>query len=520
MRNGENSLIAEKLQAMRAANWAALLMLVASPAFAQSTGGGGQPTVRLTPTLSFDGQYSDNISPAGPKKTSDLALGISPGLQLDARGGRVIGRLGLGIKKYTYMHESSLNTQQRSLDASGQIELVDKQLFLDASARVAAGSVSAFGAQTASTAVANPNRAETTTWQFAPRFLGTLGGAVDYELRFTSASAKADGGTLSAGSGTNTTSWNARLGGSTQLSLIGWNLYFLTQKSEQGTLGSKTNSRASGNLEFRIDPQYRVTLGLENESGDVVSTQQTRGSGMTYGLEWAPTERTKFLVKREQRTFGAVNRFDFSHRTALSAWRYSDSKDVVLPSDQLAQLATSPAAQLLDAQLLATIPDPIERAAEVERLLRIAGISSSGQPTTGILSSRAFVRRSKQASLSLTGVNNTVTFALQRSVSETGTGAAVADDFTGNGAITQTGITANWAYKLSPESTVNLALSKSKSTGSVGSATELETWTLQWNSKVSQRTSGSLGLRQTSSSNPTGLSYDEHALIGSLLFSF
>lgn len=500
-----------------------LILAVSASVHAQVPGGGGQPPVKLTPKLSVDALYSDNINPTGLVKSGDLAIGVSPGLQLDARGGRSTGRLGLGLKRYTYAKNASLNTQQRSLDASGQMEIIDKQLFLDASARVAAGSVSAFGQQTGSTAVASPNRSETTTWQISPRFLGTFVGVVDYELRFSSANAKADGGTLAAGSGTSTTSWSAKIGGNSPLSMIGWNLNLLEQRSEQGVLGTRKSGRASANLEFRIDPQYRATLGLEKESGDVITNQQTNRSGATYGLEWSPTERTKLLFKREQRTFGAVNRFDFSHRTALSAWKFSDTKDVVLPSDQLAQFATSPAAQLLDAQLLATIPDPIERAAEVERLLHLAGIPISGQPTTGILSARAFVRRSKQASFSLTGVNNTVTFALQRSVSETGTGAVVADDFTGNGAITQSGLTASWAHKLSPDSTLNLSLNRSKSSGSLGAATDLETWILQWNSKFGHRTSGSLGLRQTSSANqnnPAGLSYNEHALTGSLLFSF
>jgi uncharacterized protein (PEP-CTERM system associated) len=192
-----------------------------------------------------------------------------------------------------------------------------------------------------------------------------------------------------------------------------------------------------------------------------------------------------------------------------------------VPTADMALVSRGTIYDLLYLQLTSAFPDPQERAAEVERQLAAANIPGTAQVFGAALTSQAFIERRQMASFALTGVNNTVTFALDRSNSQRiGAGLGLVDDFATNADIRQSGFTTNWAYKMTPHEVLTLTVLTSRSVGSSNLETTLKSLSLRLTTKLGAKTSASVGLRQTNFENSNGSGYDEQALTGAVLFKF
>jgi len=243
-----------------------------------------------------------------------------------------------------------------------------------------------------------------------------------------------------------------------------------------------------------------------------------------FGVEWAPTERTNVTLNKEKRSFGDSYTADFKHRTALTAWRLSQSKNINTPSDQLLNTGLNSAFDLLNLQLTSTIPDPVARAQQANLLLQQSGISPNAQAFGTLVTSRIYISRRQEASFILTGATNIVTLSADRSDNQSlGTGGVIADDFSLSSDIQQTGFTASWAHKLTPDTAITLNGRRSRNTGSTANLeTRLNSLSLLLTTKLGMQTSATVGLRRThsGSDSATANSYDEQAVTGSLLVTF
>jgi uncharacterized protein (PEP-CTERM system associated) len=271
-------------------------------------------------------------------------------------------------------------------------------------------------------------------------------------------------------------------------------------------------------------PQLKFNVSAGQESDNYTSFQYQNRSVSGYGLDWAPTERTNLTLKKEKRSFGNGHTFDFSHRTALTAWKFIDTRSVVIPAQQFTTAQVSTAYDLLFLQMASSIPDPVARAQVVTLLLQLAGIPGNSPIFGGIMSSQPFIQRMRQASFSITGANNTVIFSAQRSSNESlSTGVSSLDAFSLSRNITQSGFSGSWAHKLSPESNLTLNALTSTSKGDTAALeTRLRSLSLLYSTKLGARTTATLGVRQNNFDNSGAATsdYTENAITGTLSASF
>lgn len=481
------------------------------------------PAWRIVPSMAADLTYTDNVGLVSTAKKSDLITRLSPGIVVEGQGGHVTGMLNFRWSEYAYANDSRRNNQQKMLNANGTVELVDQWLYLDGRGSISQQPVSAFGTQGVSNELVNGNRTETSTYQWSPYIQGRLGGVADYMLRYTGTRTKAGTGELAFGSGTTSSAWSGRLAGDTALSSLGWSVDLQQQKIERSTARDTESKRAVASLEYRIDPQVKLRATLGRESDDYSSTQSQSRAVHGYGAEWAPTERTNVSYDKQTRSFGDSYSASFQHRTALTAWRLSQSKNVSTPSDQLLNTSLGSAFDLLNQQLTSSIPDPVLRARIVNQQLLLLGIPADAQAFGTIITSRAYVSRRQEASFILTGARNVVTLSANKSDSQVlGTGGSVADDFSLSPHIQQSGFTTSWAHKLSPDTAVTLNGRQSRNKSSTASLdTRIKSLSLLLTTKLGPQTSATMGLRQTrSDSNGLARSYDEQAITGSLFVTF
>jgi uncharacterized protein (PEP-CTERM system associated) len=482
------------------------------------------PAWQIIPSVSSDFTYTDNVALVKNNKQSDFVTRLSPGIEIHGKGGHVKGNLKYQWQQYFYAKDSDRNGQQRALNADGQVELIDQWLYLDGRGSISQQAISAFGTQSANNDSVNVNRTETSTYQWSPYIQGRLAGFADYLLRYTGSKTKSGEGELSVGSGTTSESWSGRLSGDTGIAKLGWSFDAQQQKNSRETSRDTQSKRLTGSLEFRIKPQLRLRATVGRESDDYSATQETWRSVRGFGGDWAPTERTSVTLNKERRSFGDSYNADFTHRTALTAWKLSQSKNINTPSDQLINTALGSAFDLLNLQLTSAFPDPIERAQQANLALIRAGIPVNAQAFGTIVTSRVYLARRREASFMITGARNTVTFAYDKSDNQQiGNSGTFGDDFDLSSNIRQSGFTTSWAHKLTPDSAVTLNGRRSRNKGNTADLdTQLSSLSLLLTTRLGAKTSATVGVRRTSSDSdsPTANSYDEQAVTGSLSMTF
>ncbi len=478
------------------------------------------PNWQITPSIGIEGTYTDNVNLTANNRKSDFVTRISPGLRIEGQSARASGNLNYQWQHYAYADSSARNNQQKSLAANGRLELVEQWLFLDASHNTSQQAVSAFGTQGVGNELINTNRTEVTSYRLSPYIQGRLANVADYQLRYSGTHTSSDSGALSGGNSATTQAWNGQLSGVTPLTLLSWAVNVDNMDIDHSSGFKSQNDRVYGTLTYLIVPQVRLSVSAGSESDNYLGGVERKKGTAGVGIEWAPTERTKVALRKDRRSFGNSYSADFTHRTALSAWKLSDSRSVRVPSADMA-LASRGTYYALFYELLASISDPALRAATAQQL---ATDATGGSPNALIpiaLTSQTFIERRQMASFALTGVNNTVTFALDRSNSQRiGAGLGLVDDFTLSPEIRQTGFNTNWAYKMTPNEVLTLTALTSRSIGSGNLETRLKSLSLRLTTKLGAKTSASVGLRQTNFDNTNGTNYDEQALTGAVLFRF
>ena len=294
------------------------------------------------------------------------------------------------------------------------------------------------------------------------------------------------------------------------------------QQSTYSTNARNDTDALRASLVYALDPQLRFTVIGGRESNDYVNFQQQTSSISGWGVDWAPTERTQVAWTQENRYFGQGHRFTFTHRTPSTAWRLSDSRDVMIRAPQSMTYSMGTYFELLSEQLRSSMPDDAERTRYVLLLLQSMGISPEAEAIGGFMSSRASVNRAKEASFVWTGTRNVVMVSAQ-SLDRTALSSGVdipEDDFSNfSNTIRQKGLNFNWSHNVTPTASLTLLGNRSRTSGNSSSlVTDRKMYSLMLSNKLGAYTTGSVGLRRTEVSG--NVEYVDNAVLASLLMVF
>ena len=478
---------------------------------------------RITPSISVTETLTDNVRLApDDRKESDLITQISPGISINGTGARVKLNLNYRMNGILYANESSSNNIQNYLSASSTVEAVKNWLFVDANASITQQALSAFGSQPTSTGDSNinNNRAETRTYQLSPYVKGRIGLTGNYQVRYRwteSSTRSGPFGTVSF------EEWTGLVNGSTGLASLRWSLDGSSQHTKQEPNRDIDSARLRGSLIYAYDPQMRfhVTAGHETNN---YSGAESKGYG-TYGggFDWTPSNRTTVSASIEKRPFGNSHVISATHRTPRTSWRYSDRKDVTTLPQQLATQPLGTAYDLLFNALTTAIPDPVLRAEAVNEQLRLSGIPPDLLLARTFYTTRVFEQHVREASVAFLGVRNTVTLGYVMTDGDSiVTAIGAPDDLTLTSNVQQRGMTASWAHKLSPHSSLTAIASRYHSSSSSSPLkTTQDTVRVLLTHQLGRRTSGNLAVRYVRFDGPDAISdYSEKAITASLVVTF
>ncbi|WP_294259097.1 TIGR03016 family PEP-CTERM system-associated outer membrane protein [Propionivibrio sp.] len=480
---------------------------------------------KITPTIAVNETATDNVALDKTNK-NDLISDISPGIRIAGSGGRSKLNVDYQLHDLIYARDSSRNNTQNSLNAQGTLEALENWLFIDASGVISQQSISAFRGAT-STSVntsTNNNTTETSTYRISPYFRGSFGSLADYQLRYNRSTTNTKSG---PSFDSDTSEWIGSLKGKTVLASLGWTLDASSQTVKFSDGRKNEADRLRGVLSYEVTPAVRLSLIAGREANDYLTTSKQSHTTKGFGLDWEPSNRTKISASREDRFFGKSNYFNLTHRTAGTAWKYSESKDAtVLPTQQAsAGLGTF---YDLALNICSSILPPGSTAAQQAACATalLGPIPPNNLVPGGFLSSGVTLQKRRDLSFALVGVRNTVTFAATQTESQSlsqsvGSDFLAGEDFSQSTDIRQRGGSVNWSHKLTPMSSLTGTFSRMTSSGTGGSST-METiqkvMTLNFTTKLGPNTNAGLGARHMVSDGTS--SYTESALTGMLSHQF
>lgn len=473
----------------------------------------------ITPTLSVTETATDNVALTSRNKQSELISDVSPGIRIQGSGGRSKLLLDYQMHNLFYAQDSSRNEIQNSLSALGTLEAVDNWLFIEASGNISQQSLSAFGSSSASSSVnvnTNLNTSETSTYRVSPYIVGSFGSFADYQLRYNQSITRWKS---SLSNDENVSELVGSLKGNTRFPSLGWSIDASTQKVNFDRGRDSEDDRVRGLLTYQIDPQFRVYLIGGVESNNYQSLDMESNSTRGAGFDWSPTERTLLSVSRENRFFGPANTISFSHRTPNTAWKYSDTEDVVTQTDQQSTVSLGTYFDLLQSMF----PGITQEAAKV----LLGGISPNAQIPGSFLTNGSTIEHRRELSFALLGSRNTVTFAAGETQSERASQGALisflgASDFVEAQKIRQRFASINWSHKLTPMSSLIASVSRSNSKGSGTGTSNLETTEQAYNvnltTQLGPKTNAGFSFRHAVGDGTAD--YTENTLTGTLSHQF
>ena len=346
---------------------------IAAPALAENW--------RFTPSASLTETYTSNANyTAQGSSDPDFITSASAALQISGTGARARLDGSIAATGLFYARQTGNDSFAPRVNLVGNLEAIEKFLFIDAQANVSQTFYSPFGPQPGDLVNATANRYTSQTYSISPYVQGRLGGTnVSYLLRddniWTMSSRYGD-----ASIPVPDTYLNQLYGSlDSPAAPWGWTIDYTGTRyrpQNRDVYGSYTIQIGRGIASYRFNPQFQLSAraGYENTSFPLTST-----NGVTYGagLQWSPTDRTLVDGFWEHRFFGSSYSAQISHRLPRTALSASFSRGInTYPQNALSIPAGANVASFVDAAFTTRIPDPAERALAVQQFIAQIGIAA------------------------------------------------------------------------------------------------------------------------------------------------
>ncbi|MDO8263027.1 MAG: TIGR03016 family PEP-CTERM system-associated outer membrane protein, partial [Gallionella sp.] len=426
------------------------------------------------------------------------------------------------LSEVVYAQNTSPNrsqfNNQNALNTFGTLEAIDNWAFVDFNGSISQQAVSAFGTQSIDNTAINANRTEVANYRLSPYLRGRVGDMASYEARYSRSVTSSD---AAAGFGVTAADRTVKVSGDTAFRNLGWSADLSRQSVDYSTGRPTEVDRGSLGLSYTITPQLNVFVNAGREANNYTSRDKQSSGTSGFGGNWSPSEMTRLSASSNRRSFGDAHSLSFEHRTARTAWKFSDSRDVSVTPSQTGLASRGSIYDILYSQFASLEPDPVARAQLVNAFLRSNGISPNAVVVSSFLTSAVSLQRRQDLSFALLGVRDTVTFVATRSEgSRLDTVSTGVDDFNTSSLIRQRGLSVNYTHRLTPEYSLGVLVSQQKISGeSSAQDTTMRFFNVNVTGRVGKQATVSVGVRHIVSSSSTA-PYSETAVIGNLTVWF
>lgn len=438
---------------IRAWRAAALILALLPPAADEAR---GATSWRVTTEAELRGTYNDNVTQSTGGGEHDFITQITPALRIEGTGPRLRANLNYAPSAIFYARHDEADSIANRLSAFASLEAIEKFFFVDVDGNISQQFLSPFAARPADITTISENRDETRSFGISPHVRGRLGSLATYQLRNRNLWTTSERSDLTD---TYTQQWNGSLQG--PLGRFGWALElddtrieydenFISRPEQHSTL-------ARARLLWQPDISWRFSTSVGRERNNYIAGEERYSDMHGVGLVWSPSVRTSVDLAYEKRFFGPSRLAKFKHRTRLSAWELSYSKDVSSYQQEALRLPPGNTTALLDAIFAARIPDPAQRATAIEQFLRNSGTPLFLSTPLGFFTQQVFLNERVEGSVGILGVRHSVTlsvFASESSALSEGIGALLPELGLPGRQVRQHGAGLSGSHRLTPFTTL------------------------------------------------------------------
>lgn len=477
---------------------------------------GGGIGLRVQPRVSLTQTWTDNLALQDRAKDRALISVLAPGISVSNNSGRLRGNLDYALNGLVYAKTDRGSNVQQTLSTNANLELIDRYFFVDMRATYGQQQASAFGQQTSTeNAIRNPNSTDVASLSITPSLRGRLADIARVEAKLNATETNAKDSVVGD---SRSFELSLRADGVPKGPLSWWSLAS-AQRSHFNAGTDSARSSATGGLSYRLDVDFSMSANAGLERSDLRTGSSKSGPTAGFNAVWTPTPRTSVQGDYQHHDYGSSHSLSVSHRFQRSSIRYSDNTSVSqgLDSGAGGQMTNY---ELYFFQFQSLYPDPVVRDAKVRQFLQETGRSPNAVANSGFLSSSPSLQRRQELSLSWQGLRASASALLNQSKNGRIGGLVPGQgDLAQSSSVLQRGGSATFSYRLTPESSANLALSEQQTRGDQASlSTTLRTINLSWTGRLGSK--GSLNCGARYSSFEGNLPYRENAVFATLVHQF
>lgn len=482
---------------------------------------------KVTPSLSLKETYTDNVRLATPgNEQSDFITQINPGISVSGTGSHLKFDGRYTMQNIFYANDSGPTSINHQLSANGNVELLDDLFFVDGRASISQQNISAFGPQTTDNTNITGNVTNVTTYSISPYLRHRFKNFASGEARYTHDSVSTGANGLS-----DSQSDRILLGltSGTDFGRLGWGLNYNKQQLDSTNGQTVDLETYSGNLRYRVTPQFGLTAtGGEEKNSYQSLTGKSGGSYWTGGFAWNPSQRTSISANAGQRFYGNTYSLNANHRSRRTFWSVSYSEDITTTRDQFLIPATIDTAEfLVNSHLFDLIPEA-DRLLAAEAFIRANGLPNALANSVNYFSNRFFLQKRLQASVSVTGRRNTVILSFFDTSREAQTSQTQDSLLLGPSSLSlndntnSAGVNALWSLRVSPQTSANLSAGFTRTTSdATNRQDDYKTLRASLSKQFQPKLNGMIELRRIESeSNQANSGYSENAITASVNMTF
>jgi len=362
----------------------------------------------VKPSITVRETYTDNAFPDSTEARSDFITHVTPDIRIEGRTPRLTANFHYAPTGLFFARNSDANDVVNDLSGYANLEAVERFFFVEGSGYIAQTYVSPFAPRPADIANTTQNRIETRTATVSP-YVRHEGRDLTYELRNRNTWTNSNQPSLG---NFRTQQWTGRVAGPVRR--FGWALEFDdTAVTHQDALVNRPEDKARlyrGRLYWQPDPALRLSASAGSEENNYVLQETQRTTIYGAALAWRPSTRTTADLEYENRFFGPYRLARFTHRTRLTAWNLSYTRNFSTYQQEVLRLAPGDTTALLDPIFAARFPDPDQRRAAVEQFQRASGTPEFLASSIAFYTQTVFLNEVVDASFAIVGVRNSITF--------------------------------------------------------------------------------------------------------------
>ncbi len=361
----------------------------------------------VTPSIGARLTLRDNARrPSDVDSKADGSLDLIPGIAIQAGTPRLRFSLGYTGLKTSYFRDRSRDRWGNNLGTSATVEAIERFFFVDTSAAITQQFFSTLGPRFEDTSGDYANRFESRAASVSPYIASRIGENIPYTVRYNHIWSQTGSSSISVPSSI-TQQVVAHVEGPIPDN-AGWSLDYNQNRIEWDNQPTRRDFlRYFGTLYYRVSPEMTVSaLGGQESNNFNIETRTYNNYGG--GFSWRPSPRTSLDALVERRFFGTGYNGRLAHRHRDISFSLGASRDISFYQQRLFSLPAGDTRLALDAAYLARFPDPVQRAAEVNRTISTLGLPAVSGDQLSYFSQRTLLQKQIDTAVVWLGTRNTL----------------------------------------------------------------------------------------------------------------